>query len=393
MALVVAATASAQVTKSTVNVTMPNCGLGPPTITYQADVYRPTSGGPFPLVAIGHGFQNSRANHEQFGRALAGQGIAVIVPQFPTGLACGSTDHERNALILRAALDQQIAAGGIDTSRVGLAGHSAGGLSAFLAASQRDVQAVFLMDATDVNGLGLAAAPNVAEPTLWIHAEPGTCNSQGNSTQWFMPKPGPKGRFKIVNGSHCEPQDPVNTTCTLGCGGSAAYVPMRAAMYQAWGLAFFGRYLLGRTAPCLDDTAQAEATAGRIAAVDFRFGGCPASDGGMAPVDGGAAPTDGGVRPDAGLASDGGQAPVTDAGVGPPEDAGAPGDEDAGLLPTFDGGDIIVRDGGDDLGAPDAGMEPPVVPPAGCDCQSAPGALLALLGLTLAARRRSARLV
>ncbi len=392
----VASLAHGQVTKSSVSVSMPNCASAPPMVSYQADVYRPSGAGPFPLVAFGHGFQNSKDNYEQLARALGAEGVAVIVPQFPSllSLQCGASDHARNGRILLAAIDQQLAAGGIDAARLALAGHSAGGLSAFLAASERAVAAVMLLDATDQNGLGLAAAPNVAEPTLSIHAEPSSCNQQGNSTMWFTPKPGLKARFKLVNGSHCEPQEPVSGVCTAGCGGAGAYSATRAALYKSWAVAFFGRFLLGRTTPCLDDLAVADATAGRITSVDFQLGGCGAGDAGVATdagiaTDAGAAPADAGVDGGAsdGGASDAGASPADagspelDAGLdgGPSqEDAGLPAQTDAGQEPV-DGGADAPTDGGVDVG----------VPPAGCGCASAPlPMLLGLLALGAVARRR-----
>jgi hypothetical protein len=64
----VSASAFAQVTKTTVTVSFPNC-TGSTPASYDVDVYRPSGTGPFALVGIGHGFQNSKANHEVLARA------------------------------------------------------------------------------------------------------------------------------------------------------------------------------------------------------------------------------------------------------------------------------------------------------------------------------------
>jgi dienelactone hydrolase len=420
--LLLSSVAFAQVTKTSVSVSIANCSATPAMATYQADVYRPAGAGPFPLVAIGHGFQNSKDNYEQLARALAAEGIAVTVPQFPLLLAlqCGASDHLRNGRILQAALDQQVAAGGIDSTRLALAGHSAGGLSAFLAASERTVAALMLLDATDQNNLGLTAAPNVAEPMLSVHAEPSTCNQQGNSTAWFTPKPGLKGKFKIVNGSHCEPQEPVSVVCTGGCGGSAAYSSTRAALYKSWAVAFFGRTLLARATPCLEDLATADATAGRITSVDFQFGGCGAADAGTPVVDGGAgggggatgggggatgggggATTDGGATGGGGggAATGGGGGAATGGGGGAATGGGGgTATGGGGGAATGGGGGAATGGGGGAAGGGDAtdggqsgdgGVDVGAPPPAGCGCASLPVVPVLLLGVAFARRRRA----
>ena len=205
--------ALAQVSKTTVTLAFPNC-TGSTPASYDVDVYRPSGAGPFGLVGIGHGFQNSKDNHEVFARALAAKGVVVVVPQFPLLLAlqCGYSDHSRNADILWAAMEQERGVSTIDPARVGLAGHSAGGLSAFLAASRHAVDALLLFDAVDNTGLGAAATSTVTAPALFLAAESSTCNSSNNSLPWFDALTGLKGKLKVVGATHCEPQDPLSTT-------------------------------------------------------------------------------------------------------------------------------------------------------------------------------------
>lgn len=393
LAVLAAGVASAQVTKTSASVTVPMCGSAP--ASSDVDVYRPAGAGPFPLVAIGHGFQNSKDNAAGLAQALGAQGIVVVVPQFPGFFsACGS-DHARNARVLLAAVDQQIAGGGIDTARVGFAGHSAGGLSAFLAAAQRPAAAVVLLDPVDSNGLGAAAAASVMAPTLFLFGEPSSCNSQGNGTGWFANVTGPRARLKVVNANHCDPQEPISPVCSLGCGGAAATSTARSAVFKRYAVGFFARYLRGQLQPCLDDTAQTDATAGTVTSVDFQLGGCGAAPDAGA-LDAGSPDAGGAVdagRPDAGGAPDGGGAP--DAGGS--ADAGGPAD--AGSAP--DGGDV---DGGapTDAGSqPDAGPQPtdagtavdggvdPGMPPTGCGCTSGPGVLAVLGGLLMRRRRQN----
>lgn len=84
----------------------------------------------------------------------------------------GSGDHARNATVLLAAIDATVTAGIADAQRIGLGGHSAGGLAAFLAAAQRPSRVLVLLDPVDSNGLGLAQVPNVTVPTLFAFAPP-----------------------------------------------------------------------------------------------------------------------------------------------------------------------------------------------------------------------------
>lgn len=372
--LLVASSAFAQVTKTTVSVTVPNCGTG--SATSEVDVYRPAGAGPFPLVSFGHGFQNSKDNAAGVAQALGALGIVVVVPQFPNLLSpCGS-DHARNARVMIAAMDQQVTAGGIDVSRLGFAGHSAGGLAAFLAAAQRPVAAVVLFDPVENNNLGTPVAATVNSPTIFLFAEPATCNSQANATGWFAAVPGAKARLKVVNANHCDPQEPISGVCSFACGGAAATSTARSAIFKRYAVDFFKRYLLGQTMPCLETTAQNDATAGTITAVDVQLGGC-GLDAGVPPVDAGQPEVDAGAR-DAGAADAG----IPDAGMtvdaGAPADAGVP---DAGAEP--DAGPAAAADAGEVI----------VTPPVGCSCAVADG--WGLLGLAVLAslwfRRSSPR--
>ncbi len=387
--LIVASPALAQVTKTTAMVTVPNCGSS--TATSEVDVYRPAGAGPFPLVAFGHGFQNSKDNAAGLAEALGALGVVVVVPQFPGFLSpCGS-DHARNARVLIAAMDQQVTAGRIDSTKLGFAGHSAGGLSAFLAAAQRPVAAVMLFDPVENTNLGTAVTSMVNSPTLFLFAEPSTCNSQANATGWFTAVPGAKARLKVVNANHCDPQEPISGVCSFGCGGSAATSTVRSAIFKRYAVDFFKRYLLGQTTPCLEATAQNDATAGRVTMVDFRLGGCGV-DAGQPMVDAGA-PDAGSVDAgsvDAG-AADAGAADAGTADAGPADagavdagtavDAGAP---DAGA--QQDAGTTMM-----DAGPPDAG-NPIVTPPVGCSCAVADSwGLLAFAVLALIRSLRSTR--
>ena len=258
--------AAAQISVSTTTLTMPDCPASNPVFV---DVYRPPGAGPFPTVALGHGFVMGKGTMEGLGRALAEAGILTVAPEFPALGNCGDSDHARNGRILLAALDQQAALGLVDGARVGVGGHSAGGLSALLAAGQRAMQVVVLLDPVDSNGEGLAQAATVLAPTFFINAEPSVCSAQNNSAPWYAPKPAPKARLRVVGSNHCEPEEPLNPLCTLTCG--ATWTSERAAKFKTYASAFFDRYLLGHSAPCLEQTATADPG---VADVDFELETC-----------------------------------------------------------------------------------------------------------------------
>lgn len=379
LAVTVSAVSMAQVSKSATTVSIANCNPSPAMASYQVDVYRPTGAGPFGLVALGHGFQNSKDNMEVLARAIAAKGAVVVVPQFPLLLAlqCGSSDHARNATILIAAIDQQIALGGIDAAKVGVGGHSAGGLSAFLAAAQRNFAAVALLDAVDSNGLGLAQAANVSEPTLFLSGESSTCNSMNNSAAWYAPKPGLKAKLKVVNANHCDPQDPISNACTVGCGGPAATSAARTAIFRRYTVAFFDRILNGVTMPCLEATAAADELAGLVSMVDFQLGGCGGGVDAGTVTDAGTLPDAGSTTPDAGTATDDAGTTSLDAGT-TPDDAGTM-IADAGETSTDAG--TTPADGGTDE----------VTPPGGCGCTVVPSVWVWLVPAALLISRRRAR--
>lgn len=374
--------AAAQVTKTTVMVPFANCNPSPALVNYPVDVYRPGGAGPFALVGIAHGFQNGKDNHEVVARELAGRGMVVVVPQFPLliALQCGYSDHSRNANILIAAIDQQVMAGDIDPQRIGVAGHSAGGLSAFLAASRRPYAAVVLLDAVENGTLGTMQVANVSEPTLMLSAESSQCNAQNNSAPWFAALTGLKANLRVVGASHCEPQDPLNATCTGTCGGTTSAA--RQALFRKYTVAFFERFLTGVTMPCFETLVAADEQAGSLSMVDVRLGTC------AAPVDAGV--PDAGA-PDAGGVDAGGDAGGTDAGFDAgavldagPEDAGT---DDAGTnRPAVDAGLADAGSTSDAGVSVDGGVDGPEAP-KGCGCSSGFSAF-ALLALVLLRRRR-----
>ena len=118
--------------------------------------------GPCPVIVLGHGFAQSRNQHVNQGLQLATRGYIVLIPSFN-----GGSDHARNGQDLSRCVDWILARnedpasiflGQVRTQAVGATGHSAGGLSAILAAANDPhIRALSLMDPVDNGEQGVAA--------------------------------------------------------------------------------------------------------------------------------------------------------------------------------------------------------------------------------------------
>lgn len=394
---VLAVPAAAQVSPTTVTLTMTDCSGAANSIA--VDVYKPAGTAPYPTVALGHGFVMDKGTMGGLAKNLAAAGILVVVPQFPrtASTPCGGADHARNGRILLAALDAQVTAGQADTTKLGIGGHSAGGLAAFLAASNRALQVAVVLDGVDNSSLGQNAASKVTAPTFFLNAEPTACSSQNNSSTWYAPKPAPKARLKIINATHCDAEDPVvDPLLCITCGAVNA---ARTAAFKTYASAFFRRYLLNQNMPCLETTAAGDTA---VTSIDFQLGGCEAdggvgggggsTGGGSGSTGGGSAATGGGTgSTGGGSGSTGGGTVATGGGTGSTgggtaATGGGTGSTGGGSVAT--GGGTSATGGGNPAGGGSGGGGSDG---GGCSCNSLPaGSLLGLLALVSRRRRQTA---
>jgi dienelactone hydrolase len=115
------------------------------------------------------GFAQSRNQHVNQGLQLATRGYIVLIPSFN-----GGSDHARNGQDLSECVDWILARnedlasiffGQVRTQALGATGHSAGGLSAILAAANDPrIGVLSLMDLVDSGAQGLAALAAVTVP-------------------------------------------------------------------------------------------------------------------------------------------------------------------------------------------------------------------------------------
>lgn len=116
-----------------------------PTRTLDTDLYVPDGPGPFPLVVHLHGFDGHAGKYTELLTAWAEAGYVVAAPTFPltndldagTGVFGDYTDQPADvAFVIEQVLelssdDHPVLAGRVDEDRIGVSGHSLGGITAY----------------------------------------------------------------------------------------------------------------------------------------------------------------------------------------------------------------------------------------------------------------------
>lgn len=177
------------------------------TIDYQ--LIRPSGGSPVPAaVVLAHGFARAPDQMIGWARHFASWGLDVYVPD-----RCSPFDHEENGRDLAAFVDRHLRG-----RAVVYAGHSAGGLTALLAAAQDpDALGVLGLDLVDNGDLGRTAAAGFGAPVRNLVAVPYLCNSDGNGLAAVAAAPDGQS-LRVTDANHCDFEKPTDGTCTLTCG-------------------------------------------------------------------------------------------------------------------------------------------------------------------------------
>lgn len=204
---------------------------------------------PYPAVILTHGFARAKEQHRNNAQYLAERGMVVLVPNL-SSLLGGEADQVRNVqdtadhvswLLSRARTPGDPIEGLVDASRIGLAGHSAGGAvtleaAVALQAGAGAVAAVCLLDAVPWERT-LAKARELAPLAFSsLRSEPSSCNASGSVVALLENIPFPVDDFRIVGATHCDPENPTDALCRLFCGGSSE---ARRAHYQRLLYLFF----------------------------------------------------------------------------------------------------------------------------------------------------------
>ena len=315
---------------TTTSALAPDAGGAP-----SGDLVVPDGPGPYPLIVASHGW--SAAAEQQLGWAqhFASYGFVVAVPSFPdTIMPNAETDQGIIRGLLAYYGDPATASpaqGKVDRSRVGLEGHSAGGLATTIASAAVKPRATVLFDPVDANDAGAAAYATICSPVLGIFANPSSCNNDSEWSSFKTTSLGPQILFSVVGSTHCDGENTPRSLCGGVCGGAAD--AQRQLEYARYATAFFLAELTG------DGNARAALSQSALAA-DTKISGVivtnapsctsvPMMDAGG--TSGGGSGGDGGAAVGPG---DGGQPGWHDAGTGGSRDAGqrdastapAPGD-------------------------------------------------------------------
>lgn len=192
-------------------------------VTYEE--YHPDREARSAVVVIGHGFMRNLQQIRGWAELWASRGFRVGVIDF-----CNSSwfdgRHDRNAEDLRALADRMLAGGAGTQTGVIYAGHSAGGLSAWLAARRDGRTVAYLgLDAVDSDNLvaetqaaTLESRPARAQPlpALFLFGEPSRCNAGNNMVESVRGVPG-VSMFAVELAGHCDFEYPTDERCYSLC--------------------------------------------------------------------------------------------------------------------------------------------------------------------------------
>ncbi|MGN6430356.1 MAG: alpha/beta hydrolase family protein [Gaiellaceae bacterium] len=182
----------------------------------------PLSGGPHPLIVFAHGFALAPQTYGQLLRAWMRAGYVVAAPRFPRTNANAPGGPDESDLVnqprdvsfvISRLLALDVRAGGalqgrIDASRIAVAGHSDGGVTA-LAVSydrrfrDRRIRAAIVMSGAALPGMG--SFPPSGPQLLAIQGTADTINAPATTTAFFRLARRPKFLLWLLGASHLRP--------------------------------------------------------------------------------------------------------------------------------------------------------------------------------------------
>ena len=202
--------------------------------------YYPAARTPAPIVVVAHGFTRSKRYMAGWGTLLAREGFIAAVLTQPA-----LADHELNSRVI-ADLVTQVRSGSLalkvkPSGRIGLMGHSMGGLTTLLAAGKQPVDAWVGLDPVGMNDSWLSMGKKLRTPCAVLRAEPGAWNMNGNARPLFAVLPGPKFTMKVRGSTHLDPESPTDVLGQLACGFADE---KRRAVFERYAVAFLKAHLL-----------------------------------------------------------------------------------------------------------------------------------------------------
>jgi predicted esterase len=201
-------------------------------------------GGPFPLIVFAHGFNSSPQVYASLLEAWAGAGYVVAAPEFPRTVAGGHVDEsdlDRQpgdvSFVIGKIVAGALPAGLVDASRIGVAGHSDGAVTAVGVGyntcchdGRVSADVVMAGDAHVFSGGSYFAKGS--PPLLVLQGDHDPSNDPSLGQQLYQAAPSPKVLIMLVDALHLQPF----TTDLPHLG-----------VVEAATIGFFDRYLKGRS--------------------------------------------------------------------------------------------------------------------------------------------------
>jgi alpha-beta hydrolase superfamily lysophospholipase len=177
---------------------------------------------PQPLIVFAHGFALTPAVYERLLDAWAHAGYVVAAPIFPLGNpnAPGGADESDlvnqprdmsyviDRLLAMSARPTGMLAGRIDPSRIAVAGHSDGGVTALAVTydrrfRDRRVRASVVLSGAALRGMG--QFPPRGPPLLAVQGTADTTNAPGSTAAYFRRAHRPKSLLWLLGATHESP--------------------------------------------------------------------------------------------------------------------------------------------------------------------------------------------
>lgn len=219
----------------------------PATANGQNTAYDP-GGAPYPAITFGHGFFQAVSSYQSTLEHLATHGYFVIASDSESGLF---PNHQNFANDLKQSLtylEQQNANSAsflfnqVLTAKFGASGHSMGGGSSILAASQDvRIKALANLAAAETNPSAISAMPNINAPVMLISGSADTIVPVAQNGQLMFSGGNPPKILPIIQGGwHCGFED----AQSFGCD-SASQITRAEQLAETRRLltAFFNLYL------------------------------------------------------------------------------------------------------------------------------------------------------
>jgi dienelactone hydrolase len=265
-------------TTSTLSVPAPNG-------TFSTTVYIPSAAGPMPVVILSSGLEQKGVAYAGYAERLASWGIVAFLRDDPGVLGEGSpaiasdVGYEISTwLPSQNSTSSSALAGKIDTTRIGLAGHSRGGQVSILAAggpAHGLIKGMFGLDPVDSStdgggGEAEGVIAGVGVPLAFIgettdSASDSCAPAADNYEMLYGAASSPIVAITAINADHTMFEDPSNCSFCSFCTAGTANQTQVIAYAERYLMAFFARELLG-------DTSVGSAFAGAGASQDVAVG-------------------------------------------------------------------------------------------------------------------------